>query len=100
MALQKFSQAYNTRYSSNSSSSKYWTRYGLNHNAVAQAYGLPTKTERGTVNTDYYYREEYDKIFKYTDDEFIYPELYKKMKHKMVTAEKLQESVSFWMRKI
>lgn len=76
-----------------------WTRRGLNHNAVAQAYGLPTKTERGTVNADYYYAQEYDKILKYTEDEFIYPELYKKMKRKMVTPEKLQESVAYWMEK-
>ncbi len=76
-----------------------WTRYGLNHNAVAQAYGFPTKTERGTVNADYYYNKEYDKILKYTEDEFIYPELYKKMKRKMVSAETLQESVEYWTEK-
>lgn len=74
-----------------------WTRYGLNHNAVAQAYNLPTKTERGIVNSDYYYGEEYDKILRYTEDEFIYPELYKKMKRKMVSSEKLQESVEYWI---
>ncbi len=73
-----------------------WTRYGLNHNAVAQAYGFPTKTERGTVNADYYYSKDYEKILKYTEDEFIYPELYKKMKRKMISAEKLQESVHYW----
>ncbi len=71
--------------------------YGLNHNAVAQAYGLPVKTERGTVNSDYYYGREYEKILKYTEDEFIYPELYKKMKRKMITPEKLQESVEYWI---
>lgn len=74
-----------------------WTRYGLNHNAVAQAYDFPTKTERGSVNADYYYNKEYEKILKYTDGEFIYPDLYKMMKRKMVTAEKLQESVDYWI---
>lgn len=74
-----------------------WTRYGLNHNAVAQAYGFPVKTERGVVNAEYYYNKEYEKILKYTEDEFIYPELYKKMKRKMVTAENLQEAVEYWI---
>lgn len=73
-----------------------WTRYGLNHNAVAQAYGFPTKTERGTVNAEYYYAKEYEKILTYSDDEFIYPALYKKMKRRMVTKEILQESVEYW----
>jgi len=76
-----------------------FSRYGLNHNAIAMAYDLPTKKERGIVNTDYYYNEEYDKILKYTEDEFIYPQLYKKMKRRMVTKEKFQESVAYWMEK-
>ena len=63
------------------------------------AYDLPTKEQRGIVNTDYYYNEEYDKILKYTEDEFIYPQLYKKMKRRMVSKEKLQESVAYWMEK-
>lgn len=74
-----------------------WTRYGLNHNAVAQAYGFSTKMERGTINADYYYGKEYEKILTYTKNEFIYPELYKKMKRKMISAEKLQESVEYWI---
>ncbi|MCY4491374.1 MAG: hypothetical protein OXC46_07930 [Thaumarchaeota archaeon] len=76
-----------------------FSRYGLNHNAVAMAYGFPTKGERGSVNTDYYYNEEYDKILNYTEAEFIYPQLYKKMKDGLVSEKKLQESVEFWIKK-
>jgi hypothetical protein len=76
-----------------------WSRYGLNHNAVAMAYDLPTKEERGDVNAGYYYNQEFDKILKYTEDEFIYPQLYQKMKRKMVTKEKLQECVKLFQEK-
>lgn len=76
-----------------------WSRYGLNHNAIAKAYDLPTKDQRGDVNTEYYYNKEYDRILKYTEDEFIYPQLYEKMKNQMVSQEKLQECVEFFIKK-
>ena len=76
-----------------------WTRYGLNHNAIAMAYDLPTKKERGDVNASYYYNEQYEKILKYTNEEFIYPQLYKKMKRRMVSKERLQECVKFFIEK-
>ena len=76
-----------------------WTRYGLNHNAVAMAYGLPVKEVRGDVNTEYYYNQEYDKILEYSDKEFVYPQMYKKMKEGLVSKEKLQECIRFFQEK-
>ena len=76
-----------------------WTRYGLNHNAVAMAYGLQVKEVRGDVNTEYYYNQEYDKIIVYSDQEFIYPQLYKKMKEGLVSKEKLQECIKYYQEK-
>lgn len=76
-----------------------WTRYGLNHNAVAMAYDLPVKNERGDVNADYYYGEQYDKILEYTKNEFVYPELYRKMKESLVSKERLLECVRFFEEK-
>ena len=76
-----------------------WTRYGLNHNAIAMAYGLPEKEVRGDVNTEYYYNQEYDKIIEYSDKEFIYPQLYKKMKEGLVSKGKLQECIKFFQEK-
>ena len=72
-----------------------WTRYGLNHDAVAMAYRLPVKEVRGDTNTGYYYNQEYGKIVGYSDQEFIYPQLYKKMKECLVSKEELQECVKY-----
>ncbi len=50
-------------------------------------------------NAGYYYNHEFDEILKYTEDEFVYPQLYKKMKRRMITKEKLQECVKFFQEK-
>lgn len=76
-----------------------WSINGLNHNAVAMAYDLPVKDVRGYVNTDYYYNNKYGEILGYTENEFIYPELYRKMKQGLVSKEKLQECVRFFQAK-
>jgi predicted PolB exonuclease-like 3'-5' exonuclease len=77
-----------------------YSRYGLNHNAVAMAYGFPVKEVRGDVNTEYYYNGECEKIVVYSNKEFIYPQLFKKMKKEgLVPKEKLQECVKFFQDK-
>ena len=76
-----------------------WSRYGLNHNAVAKAYGLPVKEERGSVNAGYYYNREFDRILNYAESEFVYPEMYRKMKSGLVAKERLQECVRFFREK-
>ena len=70
-----------------------WSKRGLNHNAVAMAYDLPIKSERGNVNAPYYYAKQYDKIMNYTQEEFVYPEMYAKMQQQLVDSYKLKRCI-------
>ncbi len=53
---------------------------GLEHNAIAMAYGFPTKDTKGDMNSHHYYSEDYDGIIKYTEKEFIYPQVLDKIR--------------------
>ncbi len=70
-----------------------WSRRGLNHNAVAMAYDLPTKSERGSDLFPHYYTKQYDKIMQYTAEEFVYPEMYAKMQQQLVDRYKLKKCI-------
>ncbi len=70
---------------------------GLRHDVLAHAYGFPTKTTLGSEEISHYYGGDYDKIIEYSEREFIYPELYKKIKTGgMISKERLKEAIKWY----
>lgn len=67
---------------------------GLRHDVLAYAYGFPTKKTSGKEETLHYFEKDYDKITEYSKREFVYPEMYKKIRSEgLISKEKLQESI-------
>ena len=70
---------------------------GLKHDVLAYAYGFPVKSTLGSGEILHYFAEEYEKIIKYSEREFIYPELYERIvTDGLVSREKLQESIKHY----
>ncbi len=70
---------------------------GLKHDVLAHAYGLPAKDSLGSEEIDHYFLGEYDRILEYSEREFVYPELYRKMVDGgIVTGAKLQEAIAWY----
>ena len=70
---------------------------GLKHDVLAHAYGFPIKETNGSEETLHYYQKEYHKIIEYSEREFIYPELYAKIKSDgLVSKQLLQESIQWY----
>ncbi len=67
---------------------------GLTHDAVAKAYGFPTKDESGQANTERYFTNP-EEIMNYVKKEFIYPQLYKKIiSEGLISKERLKDIVN------
>lgn len=70
---------------------------GLKHDVLAFAYEFPTKETSGGDEILHYYNKEYHKIIEYSQREFIYPELYQKIKSTgLVSQQRLKESISWY----
>ncbi len=67
---------------------------GLKHDVLAHAYGFPVKSTLGSGEIPHYFAKEYDRIIEYSEREFIYPELFAKIRSGgLVSRERLQESI-------
>lgn len=72
---------------------------GLKHDVLAHAYGLPTKDVSGGGEIEHYFRGEYDKILEYSRNEFVYPEMFRRIvENGMVSGEGLAESIRWYKR--
>ena len=70
---------------------------GLKHDVLAHAYGFPIKESLGSEEILHYFQREYDKIIQYSEREFIYPELYKRIESGgLVSSSRLKESISWY----
>ncbi len=70
---------------------------GLKHDVLAHAYGFQIKETLGSGEIVHYFKGEYDKIIQYSEREFIYPELYAKLKSDgLMTGDRLQESITWY----
>ena len=70
---------------------------GLKHDVLAHAYGFPIKSTLGSGEIPHYFQENYNKIIEYSEREFIYPELYKKIiSEGTITKEKLLASIKHY----
>jgi len=68
---------------------------GLRHNVLAHAYGFEQKETTGENTIFDYYNKQYDKIIEYSNQEFIYPQLYNKiLTSGLVSKEHLLESMN------
>ena len=70
---------------------------GLKHDVLAHAYGLPVKDTLGSEEIQHYFQKKYDMILKYSEREFVYPELYQKIRSDgLVSRQRLQESIKWY----
>jgi hypothetical protein len=70
---------------------------GLKHDVLAHAYGFPVKSTLGSGEIPHYFEGDYEKIIEYSQREFIYPELYEKIRSDgLVSKERLQESIKHY----
>ena len=70
---------------------------GLRHDALARAYGLPTKETSGADEAQHYFAKEYDRLLGYSEREFVYPEMFARIEADgMVSAGALQESIAHY----
>ena len=74
---------------------------GLKHDVLARAYGLETKATSGADEVLHYFEERYDLILEYSEREFVYPEMFARMRRDgIATAEKIRESVEQYERNL
>ena len=67
---------------------------GLRHDTLMHAYGLPVKGTSGGDEIRHYFDGEYEKILEYSEREFLYAELFARMREGgMVSAERLKGAV-------
>ena len=67
---------------------------GLKHDVLAHAYSLPVKESQGGGETERYFRGDYSHITEYSEREFIYPQMFRRiLDGGMVSAETLAESI-------
>ncbi|MDD9813294.1 MAG: hypothetical protein OXU37_03365 [Thaumarchaeota archaeon] len=70
---------------------------GLKHDVLAHAYGLPTKSTQGSEEAEHYFAGEYEKILGYSEREFIYPQLYRRIRDGgLVDAGTLRRSIEWY----
>ncbi len=73
---------------------------GLRHDTLMHAYGLPVKGTSGGDEIRHYFDGEYEKILEYSEREFLYAELFARMREGgMVSAERLKGAVEEMQRK-
>ena len=74
---------------------------GLKHDVLARAYGLETKSTSGADEVLHYFQKRYDLILEYSEREFVYPEMFARMRRDgIATAEKIRESVEQYERSL
>ncbi len=67
---------------------------GLKHDVIMHAYDFPRKSTLGSEEISHYYEKQYDKILEYSIREFVYPQLYKKIKKAgLVSGSILKEAI-------
>lgn len=67
---------------------------GLRHDTLMHAYGLPVKGTSGGDEVRHYFGGEYEKILEYSEREFLYAELFARMREGgMVSAEGLKQAI-------
>ncbi|MCE2497822.1 MAG: hypothetical protein J4F28_02285 [Nitrosopumilaceae archaeon] len=67
---------------------------GLRHDTLMYAHGLPVKETSGGDEIQHYFDGEYGKILEYSKREFLYAELFARMKSRgMVSAERLKGAI-------
>ncbi len=67
---------------------------GLRHDTLMHAYGLPVKGTSGGDEIRHYFDGEYERILEYSEREFLYAELFARMREGgMVSAERLKDAV-------
>jgi len=72
---------------------------GLKHDVLADAYGFQAKSTLGSEETPHYFAGEYEKIIQYSEREFIYPELFEKIRTGgLVSREALQAAIERYDR--
>lgn len=70
---------------------------GLKHDVLARAYGLPTKSTQGSEEAEHYFAGEYDRILDYSEREFIYPQLYRRIRDGgLVDAATLRRAIAWY----
>jgi len=70
---------------------------GLKHDVLARAYGLPTKSTQGSEETEHYFAGDYEKILGYSEREFIYPQLYRRIRDGgLVDAPTLRKAIEWY----
>ena len=68
---------------------------GLRHNVLAYAYGFEQKITTGEDTISDYFNKQYDRIMEYSNQEFIYPQLYSKILNGgLISKERLSESIN------
>ncbi len=74
---------------------------GLKHDVLARAYGLEAKATSGADEVLHYFEGRYDLILQYSEREFVYPEMFARMRRGgIATAEKIRESVEQYERSL
>ena len=74
---------------------------GLKHDVLAHAYGLPVKGNQGGDETERYFRGDYSHIIEYSEREFVYPQMFRKIiDGGMVSAETLAESIRWYESRV
>lgn len=70
---------------------------GLKHDVLMHAYGLPTKGSTGDDEIERYFRGDYDHVIGYSEREFVYPQLFRKITEGgLVSAQKLVDSIRWY----
>lgn len=73
---------------------------GLRHDTLMHAYGLPVKETSGGDEIQHYFGGEYGKILEYSEREFLYAELFARMRNQgMVSAERLKGAMEEMQRR-
>lgn len=76
----------------------YSTR-GLKHDVLACAYGLEAKSTSGADEVLHYFEGKYDLILQYSEREFVYPEMFERIKRDGIAApEKIRECIELYER--
>ena len=74
-----------------------FSRRGLKHDVLAYAYNLPIKETVGSDEILHYYNKEYEKIIGYSEREFVYPEMYKRIETQgMVSKDNLKKAIDWY----
>jgi len=66
---------------------------GLRHDALMSSYGLPVKETSGGEEVAHYFDGQYDRMLGYSEREFLYAQLFSKMRRGMVSGTRLRQAI-------